>query len=478
MANCGRLSEALGLRTRRATLPLLLLAGIAATAHAGTVSYDTTGSTLSCSSYFDPAHPLCTQNTPTSVTVGGMTFTYYPGSGSNVSTPSIIDLGKIVGTGAGSIAEFDAPSTILLTIKVNSTPPGASTALPPWNVQGGIYTDSSTASLVNLWTGSTLTTTTFGKLPGAIVSGGTQSFTYQILNTTQALVAPAAGNPMGQTLIQGAVSEISGLTLLPPTITHSFGAASVPMIAPTKVTFRIANPNSTALTNLYFSDQLPFQWYPASPSNLTSDCGGVAGLNGLGFSYTIYLNHGSLAGGASCTISADIGAGWAPGQRVNTADVSDLIAGRGNTSVAIVTVLATAPSLTQSFADAVLTFHPATQLSFTVSNPSPSIPVTLSGAGFTDTLPAGMVVSTPNHLTGGCYDGVITASPGSNAIGLSGTTLAPGASCTFSVSVSAAAGNGTLVSTATPTAKESGPGAAASATIVNNQYMVLLRRFW
>jgi hypothetical protein len=124
----------------------------------------------------------------------------------------------------------------------------------------------------------------------------------------------------------------------------------------------------------------------------------------------------------------------------------------------------------------VLTYHPATQLSFTVTNSSVNA-VTLSGAGFTDTLPAGMVVSTPNHLLGGCYDGVITAGPGNNVIRLSGVTLAPSASCFFSVSVSAAAGHGTLVDTTTPTANESGPGAAASATLVNNQYMVFLWRF-
>jgi hypothetical protein len=139
-------------------------------------------------------------------------------------------------------------------------------------------------------------------------------------------------------------------------------------------------------------------------------------------------------------------------------------------------VLAPPPILTKAFADPVLTFHPDTQLSFTLTNPSALNPVILTSVGFTDTLPAGLIVSTPNHLLGDCNGGTITASPGSNVIRLTGATLAATASCTFSVSVSVAAGHGTLVNTATPTANESGPGVPASASIVNKHYMLSLWR--
>ena len=177
---------------------LLLLSGIAAlmatSALAATISYTTTGSGLSCGSA-----ATCVQNTTTSVTLGGtLTLTYISGSGSNVITPSIINLGNITTTGSGSMLLTNGLS---LTINVISTPPGSSGTLPNGLIAGAISTSSSTSVLTF---SPNNTTTAYGTLPGVNIGGVA---TYQVLQTTLGLQAPTVGNPVGETTIQGAVTS-------------------------------------------------------------------------------------------------------------------------------------------------------------------------------------------------------------------------------------------------------------------------------
>ena len=174
-------------------------AGLMATiGFSGTINYDTTGSTLSCNGVAG-----CSQNTSTSVTIGGLTFTYNTGSGNNVVTPSIINLGNIVSTGTGSNVNV---SGLLLTINVNSTPPGSAGTLPNGAISGTISTNNSGASILF---SPNNTTTGFGTLPGVTIGSGASAFIYQVLNPTLGLQAPTVGNPIGQTSIQGAVTDVS-----------------------------------------------------------------------------------------------------------------------------------------------------------------------------------------------------------------------------------------------------------------------------
>ena len=161
------------------------------------VSYNTSGSTLSCNGVAG-----CVQNTVTSITLGGLTLTYNAGSGL-VPTPSFISLGNIVSSGTGTNVNMTG---ILLTINVNSTPPGASGALPNGSIAGSLSTSNSSTSITF---SPSNTTTGFGTLPGVNISGVSGSFTYQVAQTSLALQAPTVGNPIGQTSIQGAVTDAS-----------------------------------------------------------------------------------------------------------------------------------------------------------------------------------------------------------------------------------------------------------------------------
>jgi hypothetical protein len=103
-------------------------------------------------------------------------------------------------------------------------------------------------------------------------------------------------------------------------------------------------------------------------------------------------------------------------------------------------------------------------LTFVIGNPV-SNPLSLIGVAFTDALPAGLVVATPDGLTGSCSGGTITAAPGASTVSLSGAGLAPGASCTFSVNVTGV-GAGVDTNAVSVTSSNGGPGNTALATLV------------
>jgi len=186
-----------------AVFTLLFAAAAVPSVKADIISYDTTGSALSCNGVGG-----CVQNTTQSVTVGGLTLTYNPGSGSSVVTPSIINLGDIVSTGTGSNVSMTG---LLLTIDVFSTPPGSSGDLPNGAISGTLSTSNSSTTILF---SPNNTTTGFGTLPGVVIGNET----YQVLNPSLGLEDPTDGNPVGQTSIQGAVTTTpepgSGVLLL------------------------------------------------------------------------------------------------------------------------------------------------------------------------------------------------------------------------------------------------------------------------
>ncbi|MBM0279102.1 DUF3494 domain-containing protein, partial [Micromonospora sp. STR1s_6] len=114
------------------------------------------------------------------------------------------------------------------------------------------------------------------------------------------------------------------------------------------------------------------------------------------------------------------------------------------------------PTISKAFGDATIPADGTTSLSFTLTNPN--VGTALTGVTFSDALPAGLVVATPNGLTGSCGGGTIAATAGGGSISLAGATLPAGGSCTFSVNVTGTT-SGTKVNTSSPVdSNESGPG--------------------
>ena len=293
----------------------------------------------------------------------------------------------------------------------------------------------------------------------------TQFFTFVASGDSETItfVSDTTGQGVNAGAIIDNVRITSGSGLTPPSIVKSFGAATVPLNGSTSLTFTISNPNDVFLNGVGFTDTLPQGLVVSAPNGLTGSCdnGNIVAAPGSG---NVSLTGAALSGAASCTFSVNV-TGTTPGTKNNTVTVTSTNAGTGNTASASVTVVpgAAPPTIQKSFGAVTMAVSESTSLSFAISNPNPSN--ALTGVGFTDALPQGLVVSTPNGLTGSCGGGTIVASAGSGSLSLTGATLAANASCTFSVNVTATSPGTKNNTTSSVSSVEGGPGGTASSMV-------------
>ncbi len=259
-------------------------------------------------------------------------------------------------------------------------------------------------------------------------------------------------------------SQIINSSCTVPSIASSFTPSIIPIGGTSTLAFTLSNPNVGPMTGVTFTDTLPAGVVIASPNNVTNTCGGS--VSAVAGSATISLTGGSIASSKQCAITVDV-KGVTVGSKANTTSaVSADDSGPGDSTTASVTVLA--PVLSESFDVPSMPLGGSTTLSFTVRNPFPA--TTLTGLAFTDTLPAGLVVATPNGLSSGTGDcqsdgGTVVAVAGSASISLSGATLNASDSCTFSVVVTAIQSGMQTNVTGNITSDEASPGNSASASV-------------
>ena len=155
--------------------------------------------------------------------------------------------------------------------------------------------------------------------------------------------------------------------------------------------------------------------------------------------------------------------GTTAGDKNNTSgSVSSTNGGTGNTATATLTVVA-APSIAKAFSPTQVNVDGTSTLTFTLTNPAANT-VAESGVAFTDTLPSGLVVKTPNGLSNTC-GGTATATAGTGSIQLTGGSVAKNSSCAIAVNVTPTA-TGTLVNTSgAVSSTNGGTGSTATATL-------------
>jgi hypothetical protein len=294
-------------------------------------------------------------------------------------------------------------------------------------------------------------------------SGGTTTFQVR-------MDAAAAGTPSGTLTFDNNDSDenpfnftISGTVIAPPVLAKSFASSYVRPNATVNLQFTLTNPNSSqTLSQVTFTDVLPVGLGVTDGSQ--SACGGT--VTRTAATRTIQLTGGSLGIGSPCTFDVPVVAGATEGTFTNTAGAPDALESNpGETATANINVI-NPPSFTKSFSLNPIAVNGTSMLTFTITNNSAMF--SLNGTGFTDTLPTGVVVATPNGLGTTC-SGTPSATAGGGTVSLSGATLTSGTSCTLTVNVTGTTA-GAKNNSATLATTELGANSATTGTVTLNVF--------
>ncbi|MCC6501452.1 MAG: sortase [Anaerolineales bacterium] len=242
----------------------------------------------------------------------------------------------------------------------------------------------------------------------------------------------------------------------------------------------IFNPNVFQLTNASWADDLigvQPGLFIANPAGVVTTCGGsvtaVPGTTNLSLSGgTVPPQVGAAPG--ECYVEVNISSVTA-GNLINTIPANNLAAqgNDGGTIVnitnttpasATITVIAVAPpSLSKGFAPNTIFVGGNSVLTITLNNNDAD--TNLTGASYTDTLPAGLQVAAPNGLSAtNCGPGVVAAPAGGTTISLTNGTITPAQNCVIAVNVTGVSGQYTNTIPAGP----GGPGSLQTNQGVTN----------
>jgi uncharacterized repeat protein (TIGR01451 family) len=269
------------------------------------------------------------------------------------------------------------------------------------------------------------------------------------VNTTSAVTSTngGTGNSATATLVVGS----------PPTLTKSFTPSTITVGSTATLTFTLTNSNAAPLNGAAFSDTFP--------AGLVGSVAVHTCSNGL-LSFTtgsVALTGGTIPASGSCTVTVNL-TGTTVGTTTNT--TSELTTTEGLTgtaaSASLVVQPLQPPALAKAFGAPTIGVGQTTTLTIGLLNPNATS--SLSGLIFTDPLPLGLRIGTPNGLINTC-GGIAQAVAGSGALSLSGVTLPPSGKCSLQVNVKATSA-GVKNNTTTPvTSNEAGLGNRGTARV-------------
>lgn len=327
----------------------------------------------------------------------------------------------------GGEESVGAATNISFTDNLNATLTGL-VAVPPLGT--GTCNGTLTGTSTLMYSGGTLAageSCTFSVTVFAPLDSLPGSYTNTTSNVTATVAGVATqGPPASDTL------RVAGLSLA-----KEFTNDPVPAGGTVTLQFTIDNPSTvSAATNLAFMDNLndTLPGLVAIGTPLVDVCGTGSQLSGTSL---LSLTGGSLAAGDSCTFSVTLQVPAAAASDTYNNTTSNLTAQVGETTVVVepatdrLIVASDRLLLEKDFVqDSALPGDTVT-LDFTVTNLDASQSVT--GITFTDDLDAALAGLTAVGLPANDVCGAGSQLTGSSLLTLTGGSLAPGASCSFSV---------------------------------------------
>jgi YVTN family beta-propeller protein len=220
----------------------------------------------------------------------------------------------------------------------------------------------------------------------------------------------------------------------------------------------VSGSGQTAPVNVHFFAPLVVL---VQDSNLNPVPNAVVSFSGTGLTFG---NSGQATTDGAGQAS-EVAVATASGGLTATASVSGV-----NTAATFSLAGIVPPVLAMSFAPSEIALNGTSTLTFSITN-SAANTVALAGVGFTNNLPTGLAVASPNGLGGTC-NGTATAVAGSQSILLSGASLAANSSCTLTVSVAGEVSSGYTDVSGAVTSSNGSAGNSASADLMVASGMV------
>jgi uncharacterized repeat protein (TIGR01451 family) len=339
------------------------------------------------------------------------------------------------------------------------------------------FTSSYPSGLVNAASASPATTCSGGVVTAAnggnsLALAGASIPASGSCTVTVSVTSASAGNYLtstgavstGNAGSGSAASATLSTTLLPaPTVVKSFTPNQVVVNGTASLSVTLTNPSATAISGVTLTDTFPTtpgQMIVASGSSLSNSCGGTATIAANKLSFT--LTGGSIPAGGSCALSVGVSAPTIGSYSNTTSTVTSANAVTAAAASAVLTVAPmTAPSAVLVFTPNQIGVNGVSVLKVTLSNPNA---VAITGVGFTDSYPSGLV-NAASALAATTCGGTVTASNNGSSLALSGASIPASGSCTVTVNVTGTSAGSYLSSTGAISTGNAGSGSAASATL-------------